>query len=118
MTEKLYKTDLTNEEWKIIEPLIPEAKAGGRPREVNPRKVINGIFYRLRTGCSWAMLPKDYDPYQTVYDYFNKWSKDGRWKTINDKLIADYRLKVGRSEEPTLAIIDSQSVKTTQKKPV
>ena len=105
MTEKLYKTDLTNEEWKIIEPLIPEAKAGGRPREVNPRKIINGIFYRLRTGCSWAMLPKDYDPYQTVYDYFNKWSKDGTWKTINDKLIADYRLKVGRSEEPTLEAV-------------
>ena len=116
MTEKLYKTDLNNEEWKIIEKLIPQAKKGGRPRKINIRSVINGIFYRLRTGCSWEMLPKDYGKCKTIYGYFNEWSKDETWKTINDALTAKYRLKMGKEEQPTLAIIDSQSVKTIQKK--
>jgi putative transposase len=118
MTQKLYKTDLTNEEWKIIEPFIPQPKQGGRPREVNIRLVVDGIFYRLRTGCSWEMLPKEYGKCKTIYGYFNEWSKDGNWKAINDELVAKVRLKEGRGEQPTLAIIDSQSMKTTQKKPV
>jgi putative transposase len=98
MTGKLYKTDLSNEEWKIIEPLIPSLKSGGRPRKVNLRKTTNGIFYRLRTGCSCAMLPKNYGPHQTVYDYFNKWCKDETWKAISNKLNAANRLRMGKDK--------------------
>jgi putative transposase len=107
-----YQTDLSDQEWKILEPLIPPAKAGGRPRKQDMRKIVNAIYYLLRTGCAWEMLPKDFPPKSTVFHYFNTWRKNGTWKNINDALVAQVRHLEGRQEQPTAGIIDSQSVKT------
>ncbi len=79
--DDLYKTDLTDSQWRLIEPHLPEAKPGGRPRTTNLRHVINAIFYQLRTGCQWEMLPKSFPPKLTVYDYFSAWSADGTFDT-------------------------------------
>src|SRR5215467_7742785 len=83
MSTKRYASDLTDEEWAILEPLIPPAKPGGRPRTIDMREVVNGIFYLLKTGCQWGMLPKDFPKWKTVNDYFLKWSKDGTWQKLN-----------------------------------
>lgn len=115
MNRKAYPTDLTDEEWAILEPLLPPAKPGGRRRSVNLREVLNGLFYRERTGCAWEMLPHDFPPNKTVYDYFNKWSSDGTWERINGILVRQVRQTEGRDPEPSAAILDSQSVKTTEK---
>ncbi len=113
-----YDTDLTDNQWAIIEPLIPAAKTGkkgGRKREVNVREVVNAIFYLLKTGCPWRFLPKDFPPSGTVYTYFNNWKKDNTWKTIHNTLRDKVRVKAGKKKQPTAGIIDSQSVKTTEK---
>ena len=115
MNRKAYSTDLSDKEWAILKDLLPAAKAGGRPRSVDLREVLNGIFYRLRTGCAWEMLPHDLPVHQTVYDYFNKWSADGTWERINGQLVRQVRVSEGREAEPSAAIIDSQSVKTVEK---
>lgn len=112
---KAYLTDLSEGEWTLVAPLIPPAKLGGRPRSVDMREILNALFYRLRTGCSWEMLPHDLPPHQTVYEYFNQWSKDGTWAQINDRLVRRVRQQAGRDPEPSAAILDSQSVKTDQK---
>jgi putative transposase len=112
---KAYPSDLSDEEWTLLEPLIPAAKAGGHPRTRDMREVFNAIFYVLKTGCQWEMLPHDFPPKGTVYDYFNKWRKDGRWKGINDTLREQLREKIGREASPSAGSIDSQSVKTTEK---
>ncbi len=116
MTRKGYKSDLTDEEWLFIEPLIPPAKSGGHPRTVNMREIVNAIFYLLRTGCSWEMLPHDFPPYSTVYYYFRRWQKRGVWQKINQALRQQVRQQSGKKAEPSAAIVDSQSVKTTEKK--
>ena len=113
-TRKLYATDLTDEQWAILEPLIPPAKHGGRPREVNMREVVNTILYLNRAGCQWDMLPHDMLPKSTVYDYFAQWRKDGTWQRIVDALRAQVRIAAGREATPSAASIDSQSVKTTE----
>ncbi len=110
-----YPTDLTDKQWAIIEPLIPPPKVGGRERTVDIRSVINGIFYLLRSGCTWRLLPHDYPKWKTVYYYFTKWKKDGTWKKIHDELRRKVRVKAGKKPEPTAGVIDSQSVKTTEK---
>src|SRR5882672_5952285 len=115
MTRKAYPTDLTDEEWAILKELLPDAKPGGRPRRVDLREVLNAIFYRQRTGCAWEMLAHDLLPCKTVYDYFNTWSKAGTWERINPALVRRVRVAEGRNEEPSAAIIDSQSVKTVEK---
>jgi len=115
MNRKAYPTDLKDAEWELLEPLLPKAKSGGRPRSVNLREILNAIFYRERTGCAWEMLPHDLPPAKTVYDYFNKWSADGSWERINASLVRQVRQAAGRDSEPSAAIIDSQSVKTTEK---
>ena len=115
MKRKAYPTDLTDKEWDILKALLPEAKPGGRPRSVDLREVVNGVLYRLRTGCAWEMLPHDLPPHQTVYDYFNTWSKEGTWERINGILVQRVRVAEGRQAEPSAAIIDSQSVKTVEK---
>ena len=109
---KGYPTDLNDQEWKILEPLIPPAKPGGRPRKQDMREIANGIFYILRAGCAWDMLPKDFPPKSTVFYYFNAWRKDGSWKKLNDTLRCQVRVMQGRNEQPSAGIIDSQSVKT------
>jgi putative transposase len=116
MTRKAYKTDITDAQWQILEPLIPPAKAGGHPRTVNMREVVNGIFYVLRTGCGWEMLPHDLPPYSTVYHYFRRWQKTGVWQQINTALRQRLRQEQGRNPQPSAAIADSQSVKTTEKR--
>lgn len=110
-----YPSDLTDKEWKIIKPLIPPAKPGGRKREVDIREIINAIFYLTKTGCQWRMIPNDFPHWRTVYDYFCAWKNDGTWKKIHDKLRERVRVKAGKKKQPSAGIIDSQSVKTAKK---
>lgn len=116
MKRKAYKSDLTDSQWKLLAPLIPAEKPGGRHRSVEMREVINGIFYVLKTGCSWEMLPHDLPPYSTVYFYFRRWQKRGVWEQLNQVLRERVRHEQGKSPQATAAIVDSQSVKTTEKK--
>jgi putative transposase len=111
---KRYPSDLTRTQWKRLKRLLPEAKPGGRPRSVDLQEVINGILYILRGGCSWRMMPKDLPPWSTCYDYFRKWRNAGTWRRLNDTLRDQVRRKAKRKASPSMAIIDSQSVKTTE----
>jgi putative transposase len=113
--KKRYSSDLTTAQWLVIKPLIPEAKSGGRPRTVNMREVFNAIFYRLKNGCTWENLPKDFPPHKTVFDYFRKFTLDGTIEKVHDNLRRQVRLAAGKKVTPTAGIIHSQSVKTTQK---
>lgn len=112
---KGYPSDVTDEEWVILEPLVPPAKVGGRPVEYSRREIVNGIFYVLRSGCSWRMIPHDLPPWDTVYGYFNRWRKEGTWERIHTALYGQLRQALGRDQHPSAAIADSQSVKTTEK---
>ena len=109
---KVYSSNLTLEQWELLEPLIPIAKPGGRPREVAIWEVINAILYLLMQGCTWRNLPGDFPAWQTVYTYFRNWRKDGTWIQIHDKLRAWTRIEQDRHPSPSEAIIDSQSVKS------
>jgi putative transposase len=111
---KLYKTDLTDAQWKLLKPLIPPAKPGGRPREVDLREVLNTLLYQARTGCQWELLPHDLLPKSTVWDYFAQWRDDGTWQRIVDVLRTKVRVAEGREPTPRVAYIDSQTVKTTE----
>lgn len=108
-------SDLSDAEWNVIKPLLPAPKGFGHPRTVDLREILNGIFYVRRTGCQWEMLPHDLPPYSTVYSYFRKWQRKGILSEIHDKLRRQLRTKLGRDEDSTVAIADSQSVKTTEK---
>ena len=111
---KPYPSDLTVDQWLVLEPMIPPEKHGGRHREVDMREIINAILYVLRTGCPWRHLPHDFPPWGTVHYYFWLWSNDGTWARIHDRLREMVRVEAGREAEPSAAIIDSQSVKTTE----
>ena len=111
---KRYPSDLTDRQWAIIEPLLPPAKHGGRPRTVDPREVVNTLFYQARTGCQWDFLPHDLLPKSTAWDYFVAWQKDGTWQKIVDALRVQVRAQAGREETPSAACIDTQSVKTSE----
>jgi putative transposase len=115
MKRKRYTSDLTDAEWAILEALIPAAKPGGRPRTTNMREVLNAIFYLLKTGCQWANLPGDFPPYSTVFDYYTQWRQNKVWQRLNDALREQVRVEEGRQASPSAAILDSQSVKTTEK---
>jgi len=112
---KSYETDLTDRQWNIIAPLLPPPSKEGKPRRVDIREVINAIFYVLRSGCPWRLLPNDFPKWQLVYYYFCRWKKQGVWKNIHDSVRAKVREKEGRNKEPSAGIIDSQSVKTVKK---
>lgn len=113
MERKSYPSDVTDIEWLILEPLIPPEKPGGRHRQVNMREIVNAIFYILRGGNSWRMLPHDLPPWSTVYGYFRTWRDEGIREQMNDALREAVRLQAGREAEPGAAIIDSQAVKTS-----
>ena len=109
-----FPSDLTNREWALIAPLIPEAKHGGRPRTTNMRDVVEAILYIASSGCQWRMLPGDFPPVSTVRGYFYAWREMGLWEGINQLLMMAAREIEGREAQPTAGIIDSQSVKTTE----
>ena len=100
------------EQWQLLEPLIPRAKPGGRPRQVNVWDILNAILYLLTQGCTWRNLPGDLPAWQTVYSYFRTWRKDGTWVVIHDRLRAWVRVVEKRALSPSVAIVDSQSVKS------
>ena len=113
-----YPTDVTDEQWAIMEPLLPPQKTEGRtgrPREYAHREIVNGIFYVLRTGCTWDMMPHDLPPWRTCNHYFSRWRNDGTWKTVHDTLRERLRVQSGRNATPSAAVLDSQSVKTAEK---
>ena len=112
---KAYSSDLTTSECDEIQPHIPQPKGGGRPAEYDRLEIVNAVRYLLRTGCSWRLLPHDFPPWGTVYHYFSTWRRDGTWERIHGTLRAELRETEGREAEPSAAIIDSQSVKTTEK---
>ena len=115
MERNPYPSDITDEQWSLIEPRIPPAKHGGRPRTVNMREVINGILYLNRTGCSWRMMPHDLPPWGTVHYYYRRFRREGVWQDIHDRLREQVRVEAGKEKTPSAAIIDSQSVKTAEK---
>lgn len=116
MTEREpYSTDLTDAQWQILEPLVPAAKTGGRPPKYPRRGVLNAVLYLTRNGCAWRNLPHDLPPWSLVHYYFWHWKSDGTWQAVHDQLVCLARQKMGRSPAPSAAVLDSQSVKTTEK---
>jgi putative transposase len=109
-----YASDLTDSEWQHLQPLIDIAAPTGRPRELDLRQVVNAILYLNRTGCQWEMLPREIGPWSSVYYYFRKWRRDGTWERVNAALGRAVRQAAGKEPTPSAAIIDSQSVKTTE----
>src|SRR5215469_7379470 len=112
---KPYASDLSDQEWAILEPLIPPAKRGGRPRSVDMRQILNGIFDVLRSGGAWRLLPQDYPAWSTVYDYFRQWRHAGVWEGLVRTLRERLRVQAGRQATPSGVIIESQSVKTSER---
>src|SRR3954466_1007733 len=116
MERKPYPSDLTNEQWSVIEPMIPPEKWGGRTRSVEMREVLNGILYLNRTGCQWRAIPHDLPNRSTVRHYYDRFRDDGTWSRVHDALRAPVRVAAGREPTPSAAVLDSQSVKATEKK--
>ncbi len=110
----MYPSDISDKEWEIWEPNVAQG-AIGRPRKHNIRAIINAIRYIMRGGCQWRMLPKDFPPWKTVYDHYFRWRNNGKLQEIHDTLVKKGREMVGKNDTPSVGIIDSQSVKTTQK---
>jgi putative transposase len=115
MRWRIYPSDMTDEEWAVVEPLIPPARQGGRPRSVDMREIVNAILYILRSGCQWRMLPHEFPPWPTVWTYFRIWRRTGAWERMHTALREAERKRQGRQPTPSAAILDSQSVKTSQK---
>ena len=114
-TDKLYDTDLTDAAWALIGPMLPAARRGGRPRTTNIRAVLNAIFYLLRTGCQWRLLPREFPVWSTVYHYFRAWKNGGVWTCVQRSMYQQARRQAGRTACPSVVIMDGQSVKTTER---
>jgi transposase len=110
-----YPSDLTDDEWALVKPLIPPAKHGGRKRSVDERAVVNGIMYVLSTGCQWRCVPKDLPAKSTLHDYLERWNYDGTLDNIHHALYVKCREQLGREASPTACVLDSQSVKSAEK---
>jgi putative transposase len=114
MNRKAYPSDLTDAQWYLLQPFLPAARPGGRPRKTDLREVLNAVFYLNREGCTWRALPHDFPPWRTVYEYFAAWQADGTWDEINGALRRRLRVAQGRPHTPTTASLDSQTVKATE----
>jgi len=115
---RAYPTDLTDEQWAIMKPFLPVVKTEGRtgrPRQYCYRDIVNGIFYVLRTGCTWDMMPHDLPPWNTCNHYFSQWRRDGTWQRVHDALREKVRVQSKKQATPSAAVMDSQSVKTAEK---
>ena len=115
MKRTQYSSDLSEPEWQLLKDLIAPAKFGGRPRAIEIREILNAVFYVLRAGCAWRLLPHDFPKWKTVYHYWREWRINGLWERINETLRRSVRKKIGRNSEPTASVIDSQSIKTTER---
>ncbi len=113
---KPYSTDLTDAQWQHLELLIPAVRRGGRPARYSRREIVNAILYVTRNGCVWRNLPHDLPPWSLVYNYFWRWQQQGICRAVHDRLVGDLRQKMGRNRLPSAAVLDSQSVKTTETK--
>jgi putative transposase len=109
-----YPTDVTDSQWVLVEPILTVPKATGRPAEVDRRAVLNALLYMDRTGCQWRMIPRDFPNKSTVRYYFDLWTKDGTLEKVQDRLREAVRVQMGREEQPSIGVMDSQSVKTTE----
>ncbi len=113
MDDLTYLSDVTDAEWGMLEPLVTPATRRGRPRLHPLRRIFNAIFYLVRSGCAWRLLPREFPPWKTVFHYFRKWRLDGTWQHVHTILRERLRVRLGRDPQPSAGIIDSQSVKTT-----
>jgi putative transposase len=113
MKRKPYPTDLSDGEWTYLKTYLPTAKPYGRPRLHSPRELLDAIFYVLKSGCAWRLLPHDFPPWRTVYHYFRTWRSDGTWERMHQVVRERLRVRLGRDPQPSAGVIDSQSVKTT-----
>ena len=109
-----YESDLTDEQWELVEPFVKQPPGAGAKRQVDTREVLNAIFYQNRTGCQWRMLPKEFPPRSTVHYYYQKWREDESWIKLNEMLVKKDREEHDRNPEPSLGVADSQSAKTTE----
>ncbi len=115
---KPYPTDLSDEEWQLLEPLLPQRRprdGRGAPRQRDRRDILDAIFYQIRTGCGWDYLPRDFPPKGTVYDYFRQWSRDGTLDRLHAALRAQVRTAAGRDPQPSAGCLDSQTAKSTER---
>jgi transposase len=112
---RAYPSDLSDAQWELIEPYIPPCKPGGRPQEIERRELVNAMLYLLRTGCPWRALPHDLPHWRTTHYYFHRWQKEGVWAQVVSVLVTKARIQQGRRPRPMIAVMDSQSVPTTEK---
>ena len=110
-----YSTDLTDDQWQVLEPLVPAVKTGGCHAKYERREIVNALFYFTKNGCTWRNLPHDLPPWSLVHYYFWHWKRDGTWQNLHDRLREQVRIKLGRDPQPCAAVLDSQSGKTTEK---
>jgi putative transposase len=115
LPRRVYPTDLSDAEWALLAPLIPPVKPGGRPARHARRELVNAMAYWVRAGCAWRLLPHDLPPWQTVYHYFRRWRREGRWEQILTVLRERERARQGRDPTPSAGILDSQSVRITDR---